>query len=220
MLSIVLMSVYATFYSGVQAMRNRRGPDDAYQVGRLVMETITNDLSMAFYRSGTDRKDRPTQGFIGSDGYDGNYARDRVDFTTASHILTRDDRPQTDVVEVSYYIDDTYTERPLLVRREDPLPDSELRHGGTLRILAEGVVALNFRYREPGEMPSTRTQKKEDEEAEEPPWHDAWNAETREGGKSLPELVEVTVTILDEEGQEHTFGTTVLLHPYQFWRRF
>jgi hypothetical protein len=137
-------------------------------------------------------------------------------------VLTHDGRPETDVVEISYYIDDTYTDRPLLVRREDPLPDSELRHGGTLRVLAERVVALNFRYREPGEMPSGRTQREEGEEEEEkePEWVDSWNAETHEGGKSLPELVEVTVTILDEEGEEHIFGTTVLLHPYQFWRRF
>lgn len=220
MLAIVLSSVYATFYSGVKAMRDRRGPDDAYQVARLVMETITNDLSMAFYRSGTDRKDHPTQGFIGSDGQDGDYARDRLDFTTASHVLVHDGRPETDVVEVSYYIDDTYTDRPLLVRREDPLPDAELRHGGTLRVLAERVVGLNFRFREPGEMPSGRTSEEPDDESEEPEWFDTWNAETREGGKSLPELVEVTVTILDEEGQEHTFGTTVLLHPYQFWRRY
>jgi len=217
-LAIVLSSVYATFYSGVKAMRDRRGPDDSYQVARLVMETITNDLSMAFYRSGTDREDRPTQGFIGSDGHNGDHARDRLDFTTASHILVHDGRPETDVVEVSYYIDDTYTDRPLLVRREDPLPDAELRHGGTLRILAERVVALNFRYREPGKMPSVRTRETEDE-PEELEWVDTWNAETHEGGKTLPELVEVTVTILDEEGQEHTFGTTVVLHPYQFWRR-
>jgi general secretion pathway protein J len=216
-LAIVLSSVYATFYSGVKAMRDRHGVDDAYLVARVVMETITNDLSMAHYRSGIDQGERVTQGFIGSDGEDGEYARDRLDFTTSSHILVHDGRPETDVVEVSYYIDDTYTDRPLLVRREDPLPDDTIRHGGTLRILAEDVVALNFRYREPDDMPASRTQETRDDESEQLEWVDAWNAEKHEGGKTLPQLVEVSVTILDEEGHEHTFGTTVLLHPYQYW---
>ena len=219
-MSIVLSTVYATFFTALKAMRDTRQRDDTYQIARVVMEKISNDLTMAFYRPGSDRQDHPTQLFIGRDAVDDDMARDRLDFTTASHVLMRDGRPESDVVEVSYYIDDTYTDRPLLVRREDPLPDAELRHGGTLRILAERVVALNFRYREPGPPAHDRHRPSgpatEEEEAQEPEWHDAWNADTwQQNRKSLPELVEITLTIRDKDGQDHQFTTTVLLHPYQ-----
>ncbi len=219
MLAIVLSSVYATFFSAVKAMRDSREQDDTHQVARVVMERITSDLAMTFYRPGTDRKDHPTQAFIGRNGDDGEYARDRLDFTTASHVLMRDGHPETDVVEVSYYIDDTYTDRMLLVRREDPLPDEDFRHGGTLRIMAENVVALNFRYREPGpEAGQRRKEDEKDKEPDEPAWHDTWNADKWEQRKSIPELVEVTLTIRDKDGRDHTFGTTVLLRPYQVWK--
>jgi len=221
-LAIVLSSIYATFFSTIRAMRDSREKDDTYQVARVVMERITNDLAMAFYRTDNTRVNHPTLAFIGRNDADNDYARDRVDFTTASNVLLHDGNPERDIVEVSYYIDDTYTDRPVLVRRYDRLPEPEqdFRHGGALRVLAEDVVALDFRYRERGpeasQLARSKTVKKEDTDAEEPEWHDAWNAEKY---KSLPELVEVTMTIRDAEGEEHEFGSQVLLNPYQVWRQ-
>ncbi len=226
-LAIMLTAIYAAFSSAITAMRESRQQDDTLQVGRLVMERIANDLAMAFYRTDAQRRKNPTHAFIGRDDERDDYARDRLDFTAAGRPLAHDDTPGSDVAELSYYIDDTYTGRTvddpygsggLLVRREDPLPDDDFRHGGTLRILAENVVALNFRYKEPGPDVGLRTRveetKDEEEEAEEEEdkWHDTWNTEKEQ---SLPELVEVTMTIRDREGRDHTFGTTVLLHPYQ-----
>jgi prepilin-type N-terminal cleavage/methylation domain-containing protein len=215
-LAILLSSVYATFFAALRAMRDSRHRDDTFQVGRVVMERIGNDLAMAFYRSDPARKEQPTHRFLGRNGADEGVARDRLDFTTASHAFSHDGRAETDVVEVSYYIDSTYTERPLLVRREDPLPDYDLRHGGALRVLAENVVALNFRYREPG--PEANARVRGEKKPPEPEWFDVWDAEKAKQRPGLPELVEVTVTIRDEEGGLHSFGTTVLLHPYQIWR--
>lgn len=217
-LAIMLTAVYAAFSSVMTAMRESRERDDTLQVARVVMERIANDLAMAFYRTDAQRRNNPTQAFIGRDDERDDYARDRLDFTAAGRVLAHDDRPGSDVTELSYYIDDTYMDRTLLVRREDPLPDEDFRHGGTLRILAENVVALNFRYKEPGSDVGlrTRVEEKEDEEEEteeeEKKWHDTWNTEK---SQSLPELVEVTMTIRDREGRDHTFGTTVLLYPYQ-----
>jgi general secretion pathway protein J len=215
-LSILLSSVYATFFSALRAMRESRQRDDTFQVARVVMEQISNDLAAAFYRSEASRREEPTCIFLGRNGSDGDLARDRLDFTTASHVLYHDGRPETEVVEVSYYIDDTYADHPLLVRREDPLPDHDLRHGGALRVLAEDVVALNFRYREPGPEASSRVR-----DQKKPPtleWYDTWDAEQVKERPSIPELVEVTVTIRDKEGEAQPFSTTVLLHPYQVWR--
>jgi prepilin-type N-terminal cleavage/methylation domain-containing protein len=216
-LAIILSTVYATFFSALRAMRESRSRDDTFQVARVVMEQISNDLAAAFFRSDPGRKDQPTSIFLGKDASDGDFARDRLDFTSANHPLFRDGRPESDVAEISYYIDDTYRNQPLLVRREDPLPDHDLRHGGTLRVLAQNVVALNFRYRERG--PEANERIRGQNEPAEPAWFDTWDAEKAEGYASLPELVEVTVTIRDEQGELHPFGTTVLLHPYQVWRR-
>lgn len=225
-LAILLSSVYGTFVSAMHATRRARDDEGVYQVARTAMDRISMDLEMAFYRPGSDRPGHPTQLFIGLDRSDGDYARDRLDFTAACHVLAREGRPETDVVEVSYYIDDSLYDRSLLVRREDPLPDEDLRHGGTLRVLAENVVSLNFRYREPGPDPAQRqrspadAEAKQDEQAEqEPEWHDAWNADTFDKpSKSLPELVEVTLVLRDKNDVEYTFSTMVQLHPYQAWR--
>lgn len=221
-LAIMLSTIYATFFSAVQAMQKGHEQDDTYQVARVVMEQISGDLAMAFYRPGADRPDTPTQAFIGLDRTDDEYDRDRLDFTTASHALMHNGQPETDVVEVSYYIDATYSDRPMLVRREDPLPDSDFRHGGTLRVLAEQVVALNFRYREPDEPPYRRQRverdKRTEDEGDELEWYDTWDAAQEKPQSSLPRLVEVRLTIRDAKGVEHTFGTTVVLYPYQVWR--
>ncbi|MBN1916400.1 MAG: prepilin-type N-terminal cleavage/methylation domain-containing protein [Verrucomicrobia bacterium] len=226
-LAILLSSVYGTFISAMNAIRRARTDDGIYQVARTVMDRISMDLEMTYYQPGPDRPGQPTQLFIGLDRSEGDYARDRLDFLAACHILARDGRPETDVVEISYYIDDTLYDRPLLVRREDPLPDFDLRHGGTLRVLAENVVSLNFRYRERSPEPNTRSRPadaaaraEEAQKAEqELEWFDAWNADTNENpSKSLPELVEVTFVLRDKDGAEYTFSTTVQLHPYYSWQ--
>jgi prepilin-type N-terminal cleavage/methylation domain-containing protein len=221
--AILLSTVYGTFVAAMNATRRARTNDGTYQVARTVMDRISADLEMAFYRPGSDRRGYPTELFIGLDRSEGDYARDRLDFTSACHILARDGRPETDVVEVSYYIDNSLYDRPLLVRREDPLPDDDLRHGGTLRVLAENVVALNFRYREPGPEPALRRRPTGEEaadaqSAEEPEWFDVWDADTFQPSPSLPELVEVTIVLRGEDEEEHTFSTMVQLHPYQAWQ--
>jgi len=209
-LGILLSSVYSTFFFALKAMRDSREQDDVFQVARVLMERITNDLTMARFR-GTYLPNKWTETFVGRNGKHDQYARDRLDFTTVSHILLRDGRPECDVVEVSYYIDDSYPDRTLLVRREDVLPDAHLQHGGTLRVLSDNVVGLNFRYRERGPLPYER---QPGQTWEEPEWHDSWNAAEVTPQPSLPELVEVMLTIRDREGREHTFSSMVVLHPY------
>lgn len=209
-LGVLLSSVYSTFFFALRAMKVSREQDDVFQVARVLMERITNDLAMARFRS-PYIAGRPTEAFIGRNGTSEEYARDRLDFTTASHVFFHDGRPESDVVEVSYYIDDSYPDRTFLVRREDPLPDENLRHGGTLRILADNVVGLNFRYRERDPQPFERVR---GQEWKEPEWHESWDAAKVTPEQCLPELVEVTLTIRDREGRDLTFATTVLLHPY------
>lgn len=213
-LGLLLSSVYATFFTTIKAIRSTEEQDDVHQVARLVMDQISRDLTMAFYRSTKTVDGEPKYIFMGRDDRDGEFARDRIDFLTTNHAFYRDGRPETDVVEVSYYIDSTYYDRPFLIRREDPLPDEELRHGGTLRILAEQVVALDFRFCESLPKPAMRQQKEEEEE-EELEWHETWNSVKGKPARGLPQLVTVTLTIRDEQEEEHTYTTTVVLNPYQ-----
>ncbi len=49
-LAIMLSTIYATFFSALKAMRASRERDDTYQVARVVMERIANDLAMACSR--------------------------------------------------------------------------------------------------------------------------------------------------------------------------
>jgi len=209
-LGVLLSSVYSTFFFALRTMKVSREQDDVFQVARVLMERITNDVTMARFR-GPYIAGHSTEAFIGRNGTSDGFARDRLDLTTASHIFFHDGRPESDMVEVGYYIDDSYPDRTFLVRREDPLPDENLRHGGTLRILADNVVGLNFRYRERGPQPFERVR---GQEWEEPEWHDTWDASKVTPEQCLPELVEVTLTLRDQDGRNRTFTTIVLLHPY------
>lgn len=108
------------------------------------------------------------------------------------------------LVEIKYSLQDTPDNDPLyqesdlsvLVREEKPAISNtskeikEIVEKRTIRVpMAEGVVSLSFRY---------RNDKK---------WEDSWNEPTNK----VPQAVEITLVLKDENGSEHSFKTAVAI---------
>jgi prepilin-type N-terminal cleavage/methylation domain-containing protein len=205
LLSIIVTVIYGAFHTMGRVIRRSERSKDAYQLARLIMSRMRQDLSCAHFPPNS--KDFV---FRGEDmgGYDTD--ADALTFVTAGHVISRRDFPEGDMAEVSYYIDE---DNPgLLVRREDVSPDDELETGGVLDILGKNVVGLNFTYLDGTEEPARRAGRDEVsvETAleEESAWKDEWDsAET----PYLPRAVKVDLSVLNERGQIEDFSTTIVL---------
>jgi len=191
-LSMILVTIYAAFYGTVRVIRTGVQRRDAYQYGRLAIEAIRRDLMCAFPVPGAKAA------FKGVYSSSGSYSDDnaRIDFVAASNIMADpgEDRRESDICEVGYFISEEHD--GVLVRRSDPTVDNNPFSGGKLEPIAEKVTRLNFQYYDGTE------------------WVDEWNPEDEEAEKKLtglPPIVWIEVTVLDEEGEEHTCSTTVLV---------
>jgi len=159
------------------------------QIGRLALQRIANDLVSILplpvplddATSSLSPTSMPTFTFYHEDTPDARFGleEDTLRFTTVSNDPRRGDVPQTDLVEVAYFVDtDPQTPEQGLVRAVGTLPgllpDESQPEQTPREILSERVVSLNFRFYD----------------AETSEWLDTW-----ERTDILPALVEITVGV-------------------------
>ncbi|MFA0757667.1 MAG: hypothetical protein KEFWMYNX_000309 [Candidatus Fervidibacter sp.] len=157
------------------------------QIGRLTLQRIANDLVSIIplpvpldnATSSLSPTSTPTFTFYHEDTPDARFGldEDTLRFTTASNDPRRGDVPQTDLVEVAYFVDtDPQTPEQGLVRAVGTLPrllpDEPQPEQTPREILSERVVSLNFRFYD----------------ADTGEWLDTW-----ERTDMLPASVEITV---------------------------
>lgn len=118
--------------------------------------------------------------------------RDRMDFTSLSHVRTSRDAAESDQVEVGYYLApcksrsrDRSVESSCLWRRESTQIDDDVAKGGEAAVVIEHVESFRLRYLGPG---------KED-------WQDVWK--TDKSGDDVtkdhfPYAVEVALKVFDK----------------------
>ena len=159
------------------------------QIGRLALQRIANDLVSILplpvplddATSSLSPTSLPTFSFYHEDTPDARFGleEDTLRFTTVSNDPRRGDVPQTDLVEVAYFVDtDPQTPEQGLVRAVGTLPgllpDESQPEQTPRENLSERVVSLNFRFYD----------------AETSEWLDTW-----ERTDILPALVEITVGV-------------------------
>jgi len=165
------------------------------QIGRLTLQRIANDLTSILPLPVTlDNTTPPIPlteraspidatlfAFYHEDVHDARFGldEDTLRFTTVSNDPRRGDVPQTDLVEVAYFVDtDPQTPEQGLVRAVGTLPrllpDEPQPEQTPHEILSERIVSLNFRFYD----------------ADMGEWLDAWDRTD-----ALPASVEITVGV-------------------------
>ncbi len=193
-LVIVIAAVYEAFISGVGSVKAARQGEQVNQTARIILERISEDL----LSSVTDSPVKPKNlqlGMVCRDGEEDGHAVDQIDFTSFSHVESGGVVPETDLCEIGYSLEkDPDRAGFILYRRDTAPPDEDLLKGGRKFQLARNVGGLNFRFGDGVDQDL-----------------DSWDTLAGEKKNILPSLITVELTVLDDEGKEHLFVTSV--HP-------
>ncbi len=190
--SVSIVAVMASLVYG-SARRQMEARDlatrleERYSMVRITLSRICREVSMAFLSNHQSPDKRTQTIFKGVNESPIN----RLTFSSFSHQRLRMDVHESDQNIVTFYGKQDRKNSSLMniMRYEKKIIDDKPEEYGEGEVLARGVVGLRFRYY--------------DEEKKE--WVDSWDTMGIERGNKLPRYVEVTLTILDEDGKEISF---------------
>ena len=120
---------------------------------------------------------------------------DKLDFTSLAHLSYKEGGLETDLCEIGYYVEEDQENGGfILYRRDHGIVDDDFTEGGEAYEFAEMVTGLDITF--------------QDSQGEE---FDNWNTLEEENKDTLPSLIRIKLTIMDESGKEYTFITSI--HP-------
>jgi type II secretion system protein J len=177
--------------------------ETTFRASTLALDRLSRDLQMAVLFSSADLLGVSAGGeqmtksvFVGTNNGD----QDKLIFNTLSHIRYLKDTKESDLAEVSYFLEPEEEGEGgffVLKKRVSSPPDAEPEQGGAAFALLEGVKELNFRYYDPrkGE------------------YGDDWDSTKLDFVNRLPRAVEITLAVRDPNDEEETvrFSTVALL---------
>lgn len=183
-LAFITASVWASLYSIASSKASVEKRDDFQQMIRIVLDRLTQDLSLAFAIPQSARK----TGF--------STRNDRLSFTTLSHREMDPYLKECETTMVSYLMEND-TERPglyILKRKENRRLTEDFSEDDTRPIeLLKGITRLEFEYYD-GEKFAKN-----------------WDFESMDAlqkGK-IPKAVKIDLVVKDERGDEHHFYTMI-----------
>jgi len=190
--SVSIVAVMASLVYG-SARRQMEARDlasrieERYSMVRISMSRMTREISMAFLSNHISTDKRTQTIFKGVSESPIN----RLTFSSFSHQRLKSDVHESDQNVITYYGKQDKENSSLmnLMRYEKKIIDDKPEDYGEGEVLARGIVGLKFRYY--------------DEEKKE--WVDSWDTMGIERGNKLPRYVEITLTIMDENGKEIPF---------------
>jgi len=149
-LSVVMTLIFGGFSQTTKVKERVEMRNDREHFVRLAMERLGSDISSAFVSAQVNPSESlqvVRTAFIGRDR--GN--RDRLDFCAFSGRHFFQNTHESDQQEISYFLA-RHPENPslkVLARREQPRIDDQPERGGTVQIVLEDVVSLDFKYLDP-----------------------------------------------------------------------
>jgi general secretion pathway protein J len=189
---------FGTLRSSVDARERTLGVTDHYHQVRQSMLRMTREIQSAFLSEHRDCEDPQNKTiFLGKRSSNGM----RLDFTSFSHFKIRADANESDQNELSYFVDShpDDSSRKALFRREQARIDEEPEEGGSIKLMAEDVLDIEFEFFDP-----------QDKE-----WEDEWDSTSMDFKGKLPLFVKIQITALDSAGNEQKFTTKTRLFVQQ-----
>lgn len=143
--------VYSAFSTTARHKQRVEADLDRHHMLAAALERMAREISMAYvsaHRNANESLNVMETAFHGED----HGERDRLDFTSFSHVRLYRNAHESDQNEISYFVtrhpdDDS---RWVLARREDNRPDEEPHRGGDVQILIDDLHSFELEYLEAG----------------------------------------------------------------------
>jgi len=196
-LMFITLSAWYTF-DGIARMKDVvESTEEVTNSSRVAMQRMSRELRMVFLTRHPSPSGMYLTAFWGDDQGD----QDRVIFNAFSHIRLYQGSTEADTTEITYSLE-ADPDNPglnLLMHREASRIDGKPDEGGVIEVLARNVKAFNVRYY--------------DHLKEE--WRDTWDSAGIELPGRMPRAIEVSLVLVDRDGGEHPYGTTLMIPMYR-----
>lgn len=205
-LSMMVFMIWQVSSTNLNAVERTEKRDEVFQMGRLALERMAEDINMAFLVTNSEflgvTKDgsKVETAFIGDDK--GNF--DSLDFDSLSHYRMFRYVKESDQAEIGYYVEQD-TENPeayRLMRRENPFLTNDVTEGGKAYPLAEGITEFQLEFY--------------DGRAND--WTKNWNSKEVDQKDKLPRAVKITISFPDpaDEEEKISFSTIAFIGLWKY----
>jgi general secretion pathway protein J len=192
---IITVLVYGSFARTFDTREFVLQSQERYHTVRVALERMAREISMAFVYdcrevdTPTGERRHKTLFKVEREG-----KVDRMVFTSFSHLRLFKDVNESDQNVLSYYGEGDPEDSSItnLVRREKTRIDGEPEEGGDALVLCPDIESLHFELW--------------DEDKEE--FVEEWDCSQIERLNRLPPMVRITLTVIDEYGEETPLTTT------------
>lgn len=202
LLAVISFLVYQSMGSAVGSKERFENRELAYRGANVFLDRLTRELTTAVLYANVELLGVSANGeqvsksvFSGTNSGD----QDKLIFDTLSHTRYLKDSKESDLAELTYWLDPMEDGEGLYVikRRDKSPPDAEPGEKGKVTILLDGVKEFNLRYYDP-----VKTEYK-----------DEWDTTKVDYANRLPRAVEITLVLQDPGDEENTlrFSTVALL---------
>jgi type II secretion system protein J len=202
LLAIISFLVFQSMGAAVGSKERFENRELAFRGANVFLDRFSRELTTAVLYGNVDMLGVSANGeqisksvFTGANNGD----QDKLIFDTLSHTRYLKDSKESDLAELTYWLDPMEEGDGLYVikRRDKSPPDAEPGEKGKVTVLLEGVKEFNLRYYD-----AVKTEYK-----------DEWDTTKVDFANRLPRAVEVTLVLQDPGDEENTlrFSTVALL---------
>src|SRR5262245_57571903 len=202
LLAVTAFLVYQSMGSAVGSKERFENRATAYRGATVFLDRLTRELSTTVLYSSVEMLGVAANGEqLSKSVFSGinNGDQDKLIFDTLSHTRYLKDSKESDLAELTYWLDPQEDSNGLYVikRRDKSPPDAEPGEKGKVTVLLDGVKEFNLRYYDP-----VKTEYK-----------DEWDTTKVDFANRLPRAVEITLVLQDPGDEENTlrFQTVALL---------
>ncbi len=200
--AVIITTVFGSFRLVFSSADAVTGDVAFYESARICLDRITMDLD-SLVVTDYPRYSKPEFSdpediyrLVGDTSDVAGSTFGRLRFASLAHLPLNQD-PRQGVCRIVYYVDEGFGDYLVLRRADHLYPFPEFEKSEDDPILCERILALEFEFL-----------------GEEEEMEDHWNSESDDFGYATPRLVEVRMTIGDEQ-RSRSFSTRINLHVYR-----